>query len=98
MDAPIACTLTPTEFQAHVTELASLAERALRSRERTDRGERLTFDLSESIEGELDAAVAAEASCCSFLTMSVKRQEDRLVLDIAGPEEARPLIAAMFTS
>jgi hypothetical protein len=98
VDTPIACTLTPTQYQERAAELASLAERALRSREQTDRGERLTFDFSESIERELDAAVAAEASCCSFLTMNLQRREDRLVLDIAGPEEARPLIAALFAS
>jgi hypothetical protein len=98
VDTPIACTLTHDQYRVRVADLASLAERALRSRERTDRGERLTFDRGDAVERELDAAIAAEASCCSFLTMNLQRHEDRLVLDIAGPEEARPLIAGLFTA
>lgn len=94
---PIACTLAPAQQRTRSAELASLAERALRSRERTDRGERLTFHRSDAVERELDAAIAAEASCCSFLTMSLERREDRLVLDIAGPREARPVIAELFS-
>jgi hypothetical protein len=94
---PIACTLTPAEYRTRTAELASLAERALRSRERTERGERLTFHRSDAVERELDAAIAAEASCCSFLAMTLERREDRLVLDVAGPPEARPVIAELFT-
>jgi hypothetical protein len=96
MDTPIACTLTSDQYKDRTADLAALAAQALRSRERTDRGERLTFERSEEIERELDVAVAAEASCCSFLRMNVQRHEDRLVLDIAGPDEARPVIAELF--
>jgi len=96
MDAPIACTLTPAQYQSRAADLSSLGERALRSREPTDRGERLTFEAGDEIERELRAAVAAEASCCSFLTMDLERHDDGLVLDISGPPEARPIIAELF--
>ena len=96
MDTPIACTLVPTELRDRTAHLAALAEGALRTRERTDHGERLTFERSDAMERELDAVVAAEASCCSFLRLDVQRHEDRLVLAITGPEEARPVIAQLF--
>ena len=95
-DLPIACTLTPAQYQDRTADLSALASRALRSRERTAEGERLTFAHSAEVERELGAAVAAEASCCAFLRMDLRRHDDRLILEIAGPREARPVIAELF--
>ena len=93
---PIACTLTPGQYQSRTAEMAALAARALRSREQTEQGERLTFDTSPEVERELRAVVAAEAGCCAFLSMDVQRGEGELVLDISGPQDARPIIAELF--
>lgn len=96
MDEPIACTLTPDARAARGGELAALAARALRSRERTDAGERLTFGGGADVERELRAVVAAERSCCPFLHFDLERGGDRVTLAISGPPEARPLIAELF--
>jgi hypothetical protein len=96
IDTPIACTLTPGEYRGRTSELAALASRALRSREQTPDGERLYFTDSDDTERELRALIAAESSCCAFLRMDLQCAEDGLVLDIAGPHEARPIIAALF--
>jgi hypothetical protein len=40
--------------------------------------------------------IAAESSCCAFLRMDLRRTGDGLVLDIAGPQDARPVIAELF--
>ena len=96
MDQPIACTLSAREYRGRADELAALAARALRSRERTAGGERLTFADGPEIEAELRAAIAAEASCCAFLRMELQRRDEGLVLDIAGPPDARPVIAELF--
>jgi hypothetical protein len=96
MVVPIACTLTAGRYRDRIAELSALADRALRSREQTERGERLTFEAGDEIERDLHAAVAAEASCCPFLTMTLQRTGDALVLDIAGPQDARPIIAELF--
>jgi hypothetical protein len=96
MDQPIACTLTGNEFRGRTDELAALAARALRRREQTADGERLTFADTPAIEAQLRATIAAEASCCAFLRMDLQRAEDGLVLDIAGPQDARPVMAELF--
>jgi hypothetical protein len=96
MDQPIACTLTPGQYRDRTGELAALAARALRSREQTSGGERLIFTDSQDTERELRAVIAAESSCCTFLRMDLQRAEGRLVLDIAGPQDARPIIAELF--
>jgi hypothetical protein len=96
MTQPIACTLTPDARAARGDALAALAARALRSRERTDAGERLTFVGDADIERELRAVIAAERSCCSFLAFDLERSGDRVTLAISGPPEARPVIAELF--
>jgi hypothetical protein len=96
MDQPIACTLTPGRYEDRTGQLAALAARALRSREQTPDGERLVFADSPETERELRAAVAAESSCCAFLRMDLRRTDEGLVLDIAGPQDAGPIIAELF--
>ena len=96
MTQPIACTLTADQLRGRVHDLAALAARALRSRERTAGGERFTFAATAATEAELRAVIAAEASCCACLRTDLRRTEDGLVLDVAGPDEARPIIAKLF--
>jgi hypothetical protein len=93
---PIACTLTHGERAARTDDLAALAARALRARRPTAGGEQLVFADNEETERELRAAIALEARCCAFLDMDLRRTDDGLVLDIRGPDEARPVIAEMF--
>jgi hypothetical protein len=93
---PIACTLTPARYAVRTGDLAALAARALRSRRPTDTGARLLFTDTPEIEAELRAVIAAEASCCPFLQIGLQRVEAGLELDIAGPAEARPVIAELF--
>jgi hypothetical protein len=96
MEQPIACTLSPGQYKERTGELAALAARALRVREPTPDGERLVFADGEDIERELRAVIAAESSCCAFLRMNLQRADEGLVLYIAGPQDARPIIAELF--
>jgi hypothetical protein len=96
MEQPIACTLSRGQYEDRTDELAALAARALRSRERSVDGERLIFTDTPEIEHELRAVIAAESSCCAFLRMDLERTDAGLVLDIAGPQDARPIIAELF--
>jgi hypothetical protein len=96
MEQPIACTLTSGAYEDRTAQLAALAARALRSREQTLEGERLVFTDRPDTERELRAAIAAESSCCAFLRMDLHRADEGLVLDIAGPPDARPIITGLF--
>jgi hypothetical protein len=98
IELPIACTLTPAELRERQDQLGALAARALRSRERTAAGERLTFAGGEDVERALRAAIDAEARCCPFLRMELRRDGDVLVLDVAAPDEARPIVAELFAA
>jgi hypothetical protein len=50
------------------------------------------------VEQRTRALVAAESACCAFLDFDLDREDGELVLDISGPEEARPVIEMFFTS
>jgi hypothetical protein len=94
--APIACTLTPGAYETRTAELTAIAAEALLRREPIQGGERLTFTDTPQVEQALRAAIAAEASCCSFLTMRLRRTEAGLVLDLTGPGDATPIVAELF--
>jgi hypothetical protein len=96
-DGPVACTLTPDDYRDRTADLAALASRALRSRQPIDGGERLVFADGPDIERQLRTAIAAEASCCSFLAMILTRTAEGLTLDVTGPALARPVIAELFS-
>ena len=96
MTRPIACTLRPSQLEDRTAELARLAEDALRDRRPIAGGERLTFTPGAATERRLRDAVAAEAQCCAFLRMELRSEHDALVLDVTGPDEARPIIAMLF--
>jgi hypothetical protein len=92
----IACSLSPAELRDRTADLSALAQRALRSRRPTAQGERLTFIDTPDVERALRAAAAAEAACCSFLTMRLDRRDDALVLEVTGPTDSRSIIAGLF--
>ena len=92
----IACTLDARGSAARAAELSALAARALQAREPTATGERFVFADAPGIERQLRAAIAAEARCCPFLTMDLRRGGGGLVLDVAGPRDAGPVIAQLF--
>ena len=94
--APVACTLSGNEYETRIRDLSDLAREALRSREPIPGGERLSFTDTAAVERELTAAIAAEASCCSLLTMRLDRRDGTLVLDVTGPPAAAAIIAELF--
>lgn len=93
---PIACTLTPGGYATRTAELSALAAHALLSRKVIDGGQRLIFADTPPVEHELRAAIAAETSCCAFLSMILRRTDAGLVLDVTGPAGAKPIIAELF--
>jgi hypothetical protein len=96
MDGVIACSLGAGELEVRLRQLGELSANALVSRQPIPGGERLLFTDTSDTERTLRAAIEAESSCCSFLTMTLERMPTGLVLDVTGPELARPIIAELF--
>jgi hypothetical protein len=97
-DLPIACTLTPDGTTARLAQIDALAADGLLDRTPTDAGLRVRLRDTPEIEDRTRELIAAESRCCAFLDFTLGRDGGDLVLDIAGPEDARPVIAMFFAS
>jgi hypothetical protein len=92
----LACSLSAAEGTERAARWRALLETRLLSRAETAFGQRLAFRSDEAVAAELDTLIAAERDCCSFLTLSVERFDDALILDVTGPPDAAPIVQAMF--
>ena len=93
---PIACTLTPAGMTARLALIDALAADGLLDRTRTDAALRVRPLDRPDIEQRTRELVAAESKCCAFLDVELNHENGHLVLDIAGPEDARPVIHMFF--
>lgn len=95
-DIPIACTLTPDGMTARLALIDALAADGLLDRTPTDTGLRVRLRDTPEVERRTRELVAAESKCCAFLNFELDRDDGALVLDIAGPADARPMIEMLF--
>ena len=97
-DLPIACTLSPDGMTARVALIDALAADGLLERSPTEAGVRVRLRDTPEIERRTRELVAAESACCAFLDFDLVREPGALVLDITGPELARPVIDRFFAA
>ena len=95
-DPPIACTLTRDGMTARLALIDALAADGLLDRTPTDRGLRVRLRGTPEIERRTRDLVAAESACCAFLDFDLRREDGDLLLDVTGPEDARPVIDRFF--
>ena len=87
-DSPIACSLNASDLRARMDEIGALGRDALRS---TDTDGTMRFRANETTRERLEAIIAAEATCCSFLRFELTDEGDTLTLAIAAPAGAEPV-------
>ncbi len=92
----IACTLDADGQAAQVNAFADLCQRALLETEEISGGLRLHFSAQPGTCEELEQLIEAESECCLFLDFRLHAHEGKLVLEVTGPERARPLIRELF--
>jgi len=95
-EIPIACTLDPEGAAARQALIAALVVDGLIDRTVTASGLRLRLRDTPEIERRTRALIAAESACCAFLELRLGRDGGDLVLDVAGPAAARPVIDGFF--
>jgi hypothetical protein len=88
---PIACSLSADDFKQRLAEIGKLGGDSLTERAVEDGRHVLRFRADAAARERLNAIVAAEADCCSFLDLGLSRDGDELVLTIAAPDEAQPI-------
>jgi uncharacterized membrane protein len=97
-DRPIACTLDATEYSKRLAAMADLGSSALRALETDETHAVLSFDATPATRERLAAIVAAEASCCAFLRMTLSDAPDATTLRIEAPAGAEPILAELVAA
>jgi hypothetical protein len=90
-ETPVACSLDAGQLEDRLTAIEEVGARGLTSHTVEDGHHVLRFRRSRKARRQLEAIVAAEADCCSFLDLSLRDDGKDLVLSIAAPEHAREL-------
>jgi hypothetical protein len=95
---PIVCSLGASDLRQRLDEIAEVGAESLI--ERTDGARHLLrFRSDPETRRRLEAIVAAEAKCCSFLDLSLEEQGGELVLTVSAPQDGQPVaeeLAAAF--
>jgi hypothetical protein len=95
-ELPIACTLSPDGMTARMALIDALAADGLLDRTPTAAGMRVRLRDTPDVEQRIRELVDAESACCAFLDFTLGREGGDLVLDITGPQNARPVIEMFF--
>jgi MerR family transcriptional regulator, copper efflux regulator len=93
---PLACSLTAPAAAERAQRWRTLLDGGLLHARPIAGGRRLAFRAGPGVLEELDELVAAERECCPFLTLTVARFDERLILDVIGPPEAASIVDTMF--
>jgi len=93
----VACGLSPAGLRERKALIDRLLAQATTAPAPVSGGVQARFGHNAAIAQELRALIALEAECCAFLSITVTRQDDLVVLDITGPPDAQSLIDALFT-
>jgi hypothetical protein len=94
-ESPIACSLGAGELEQRLTEIAEVGAASLISRTREGDRHLLRFRDDATTRQRLEAIIAAEAECCSFLDLSLSEDAGELVLSIGAPQDAEEVAAAL---
>jgi hypothetical protein len=87
-DPQIACSLSADELPKRLAEIRAIGRDSLLA---VSPEGALRFRADQATRARLEAVIAAESACCSFLDFDLRERNGELVLTIAAPEGAEPL-------
>jgi hypothetical protein len=91
-DLPNACSLTADELPERLAEMADIGAADLLTSHTSGRQALLRFRRRPNVRGRLEAIVAAESECCSFLAMELRDAGDEIELSVTAPVGAEPVL------
>ena len=85
-EAPLACSLSATDYTNRLAWITALNTASLRSNRRV--GGRLTLVYAADAVVPVRELVRREQECCAFLRFTVTTSEDAVSLDVRVPDTA----------
>ena len=97
-ELPIACNLTPPEFQIRRAELLGTFREALLETRELDDGFAFRFPSGEKWIAGLAQLITFERECCPFLRfeLQVEAANGPVWLEITGPEGTKDFLKSLF--
>jgi hypothetical protein len=86
---PIVCTLSENDLRGRLEQITALGADALIAHEEANGIHTLRFRDDEHTRHQLEQIVDAEASCCSFLDLTIDERDGELILAVDAPTEGR---------
>jgi hypothetical protein len=99
-ETPVACSLDAGALKQRLAAIAEIGADSLIASDTEGHRHLLRFRTDPTTRERLEDIVAAEAECCSFLDLSLSKEEDGLILSIAAPRDTQMLadeLAKAFT-
>jgi len=87
---PIACSLSGDQLSQRLAEIRALGRTALISVERGDA--RAVLRFQPAARGDLERIVAAESSCCAFLSFELHEEPPSTAFTIEAPPGGEPVM------
>lgn len=87
--APIACSLAADDLRQRLDEIAAVGAESLVARDSDGLRHTLCFHSDPQTRRRLERIIAAEAECCSFLSLTLVEQKGELILILEAPEDGR---------
>jgi hypothetical protein len=84
-ETPIACSLRGRELEQRLDEITALAAESLLGQEADGDRQILRFRSDPETRRQLEALVAAEAECCSFLDFRLETGRGEIKLTVLAP-------------
>jgi hypothetical protein len=97
--APIACSLGANDLRHRLSQIAEVGADSLIERSAEGDTHLLRFCSGEKTRRRLEAIIAAETKCCSFLNLSLVSRGDVVLLTIDAPDDGQSVadgLAAAF--
>ncbi|MEA2362623.1 MAG: hypothetical protein QOD71_1768 [Thermoleophilaceae bacterium] len=89
-DATIACSLSADELPKRLEQIGAVGRDSLLS---VSADGELRFRAGADTRDRLEAIVAAESECCSFLSFDLRENAGDLVLTISGSADAEAVVS-----
>ncbi len=91
-ERPLACSLAAGDMADRQAELRAIFDGRLIEAVREDSALRLELRDSPGLEERVAHVIELERACCPFLDLALDREDACLIVQVAGPPEARAVI------
>jgi hypothetical protein len=97
-DLPIACSLDAGELSRRLEQIEALGRDSLAAADLAPGRARLRFAPGDGVRERVEALASAEAECCPFLELAVDATPDAVLLTIAAPPDAQPVLDELVSA